>query len=279
MSWASAEVARLSLGESERVDGLLLLCGWPMHAHVRSQFDDFRKLLLAILPDEAYVYPSSTLHCTIATLRAFGGGKLEGQALEETLKRWTAVLDEARDMVEWPRGSFRLKMNTPTLEGKAAIFRYDDVDGAIEKMRGCLRKAIRSHGGIANEGSSTTKGKALTGSAAGEPAPHIPDIVHSTIVRWKEEVKDKAAVQLAFNVTSLVCQCLHTWTYILIICLCRKLRSIGSQSRFQCARRKRCTRRHLLCISGAILAVATPACIPECLYLTAPTAFHSDLTH
>merc|ERR1712048_661271 len=48
-------------------------------------------------------------------------------------------------------------------------------------------------------GSDKSKAKPLAGSPAGEPAPHIPDIVHSTAVRWTAEVRDKAAAQVAFK--------------------------------------------------------------------------------
>jgi len=91
-------------------------------------------------------------------------------------------------------------MNAPTLEGSAGVFRYEDCDGAIEQMRKCVRAAILEHGGIAAEGGSDkSKAKPLAGSPAGEPAPHIPDIVHSTAVRWTADVSDKAAAQLAFK--------------------------------------------------------------------------------
>ncbi|KAL1528537.1 hypothetical protein AB1Y20_009880 [Prymnesium parvum] len=202
MSWANPVVARLAAGEDleGQHDGLLLICSWPMPQHVQAQYNAFRTRLVAALPPQAYVYPAATLHCTIATLRAFTAGRLDEPAGEQARARWTQVLDAARAMPEWPARPFKLRMNPPTLEGAAAVFRYDDVDGAVERMRTCVRAAIRAHGGVAAEGGGDrSKAKAIAGSPAKEPAAHIPDIVHSTAVRWTAEVKDRAAAQRAFE--------------------------------------------------------------------------------
>lgn len=200
--WADEIVTRLAAGEDLEglYDGLLLITSWPMPHNVQSQYNAFRKQLISAMPPQAYVYPSSTLHCTIATLRPFKAGKLEEPAASDLRAKWVAVLEQARAMEGWPSSTFRLKMNKPTLEGSAAVFRYDDVDGAIGRMRDCLREAIKANGGIAAEGSGDrSKAKAIDGSPSGEVPPHLPDIVHSTVMRWSDEVADKATVQLKFK--------------------------------------------------------------------------------
>lgn len=202
MAWSNPVVKRIAAGDrcEGEFNGLLLAASWPMPAAVQAQYEAFRATLCATLPEGAYCYPASTLHCTVATLRAFTGGPLDATSLDAAHTRWLPVLDMARSSSEWPTGSFKVRMGTPTLEGAAGIFRYEDVDGAIEKMRACLREAIVAHGGLAAEGGGDrSKAKPIAGTPAGEPAPHIPDIVHSTAVRWASEPPDRAKAKAAFD--------------------------------------------------------------------------------
>jgi hypothetical protein len=201
-SWANPVVKRLAEGDDieGEYDGMLVVCSWPMPIAVQKQYEAFRKELEAVLPSQAYVYPASTLHCTVCTLRAFTAGKLTGDAITEAHKRWQVVLEAARASPDWPAGAFKLLMRAPSLEGAAGIFHYSDVDGAIEKMRTCIRAAIKEAGGLAAEGGKDrSKAKALPGSPAKDPAPHIPDIIHSTAVRWSADVPDKEKALSAFK--------------------------------------------------------------------------------
>ena len=95
----------------------------------RSGAVDFTSKSLKVSVDsvEAYVYPGSTLHCTVCAFRAFTLGALLDE--EKAVERWLAVLQRARASEKWPKGSFRLLMGRPTLEGSAGIFRYDDLAG------------------------------------------------------------------------------------------------------------------------------------------------------
>ena len=70
-TWGNPVVKRLADGDAMSNDfhGMVLVCSWPMPAAVQKQYDAFRKELSGALPDEAYVYPTSTLHCTVCTLR------------------------------------------------------------------------------------------------------------------------------------------------------------------------------------------------------------------
>ena len=85
-------------------------------------------------------------------------------------------------------------MNAPSFEGAAGILRYDEVSpgGAIDAMRACLRQAIAAAGGIAAEGSADrSSARALSGASASEPAPHLPNIIHSTVLRWAAEPSEE----------------------------------------------------------------------------------------
>ncbi|CAE7944604.1 unnamed protein product [Symbiodinium sp. KB8] len=200
MSWANAHVARLAeKAPPEDICGLVVVCSWPMPQPVLEQYELFREKLAAAMPKEAYVYPGTTLHCTICTLRAFTSGRMESSEKQRSSESWSKILDAARRDPGWPTGPVALKMGRPTLEGSAGIFRYEDTAGTIAAMRKALRAAIIAAGGEPAEGGGDrSKAKPPSGTPEGEPAPHIPDIVHSTVLRWTAEPADRAAAQEAF---------------------------------------------------------------------------------
>jgi len=201
--WANPMIARLAAGDSyqdENICGLVLVCAWPMPSNVKDQAAVICKKLRDELPNEAYVYPTSTLHCTIATLRAFTHGPMNDSEIKACVDLWKPVLDRARKSSSWPTKSIRLRMNTPTLECSAGIFHYDDIDGTIGAIREALRFSIIEAGGVPVMGSGDrTLGKPIIGAPDGEIPPHIPDIVHSTLLRWKTEPDDRMAATEAFD--------------------------------------------------------------------------------
>ena len=112
------------------------------------------------------------------------------------------MLAAARASAEWPSADFKLVMGTPTLEGAAGIFRfedcdgnpnptptltltptlilaltstltltrYEDCDGAIARMRECLHAAIVAAGGMPAVGGGD-RSLARPPPGAPEPAP------------------------------------------------------------------------------------------------------------
>jgi hypothetical protein len=207
-SWANPTVARLAQGDlcqhcdgdvAPEFCGLVLNCSWPMPTAVLEQYALFSEKLRRQLPAEAYVYPASTLHCTICTMRPFTAGPLDAATKKVLQHVWEPILDAAR--TTWPSGPFRLRMNAPTLEGSAAIFRFEDCDGAIAGMRAALKEAIAAAGGDAAEGGGD---RSLSHGPDGVPTiersigPHLPDIVHATAVRWVAEPDDREVAASAF---------------------------------------------------------------------------------
>ena len=200
---ANPVVARLAAGDMcpDSFCGLVVVCNWPASAAVQRQHDTAIRAPLAALSRSAYVYPSSSLHCTIATLRAFTAGPLD-RASE--VPRWAEVLDAAARMPSWPRGHLTLRMRAPTFEGAAGVVRYEEISpgGKIAAMRACLVAAIASAGGAAAIGGGDRgAARALPSARAGEPGPHVPDIIHSTVLRWAAEpsAAEVAAVRAAFE--------------------------------------------------------------------------------
>lgn len=117
------------------------------------------------------------------------------------------------------RATLSARMNAPTFEGSAAIFHFEDCDGAIANMRASLKEAISSAGGSAAEGGGD---RSLSRAPNGVPSaersigPHLPDIVHSTVVRWATDPADREAVAKSFVDAA------KTWTPIDITVDCAK---------------------------------------------------------
>jgi hypothetical protein len=201
--WANPMITRLAVGDSydgEDICGLVMVCAWPMPSNVKDHVTELCRKLRDELPNEAYIYPTSTLHCTIATLRSFTHGPMNESEIKACVDLWKPVLDRARKSSCWPTKSIRLRMNTPTLEGSAGIFHFEDVDGTIGAIREALRCAIIEAGGLpVMGGGDRTLGKPIIGAPDGEIPPHIPDIVHSTLLRWKAEPDDRMAAAKAFD--------------------------------------------------------------------------------
>ena len=225
-SWANPTVARLAQGDlcqhrdgrdAPEFCGLVLNCSWPMPTDVLEQYGLFSERLRRQLPAEAYVYPASTLHCTICTMRPFTAGPLDPATKEGLQHVWQPILDAAR--ARWASTPFRLRMNAPTLEGSAAIFRFDDCDGAMAEMRSALKEAIASAGGNVAEGGGD---RSLSHAPDGVPSlersigPHLPDIVHSTAVRWVAEPDDREAAAAAFA------EAAKSWVPVDVIVQCAK---------------------------------------------------------
>ena len=73
----------------------MLICSWPMPAEVLSAYDAFAARLKSEMPSAAYIYPASTLHCTVLTLRAFTGGPLDEAARKQLIETVLSPTDLA----------------------------------------------------------------------------------------------------------------------------------------------------------------------------------------
>ena len=66
-SWANPIVARLAVKDLAAGEycGLVLVCSWPMPDSVQAAYAAFAEKLTRAMPSAAYVYPSTSLHCTL----------------------------------------------------------------------------------------------------------------------------------------------------------------------------------------------------------------------
>ena len=141
-------------GEAEYC-GLVVVCSWPMPPAVSTAYTTFADKLREALPPAAYIYPMSTLHVTVLTIRTFAAGAMESLDKAALQLVWTEILDSAKADPRWPRQPFRLRLRRPTFDGTTGIIRYDDVDGAVAAARAALEAALSSAGAIASVGSGT----------------------------------------------------------------------------------------------------------------------------
>eukprot|EP00310_Coccolithus_braarudii_P017716 CAMPEP_0183360914 /NCGR_PEP_ID=MMETSP0164_2-20130417/56146_1 /TAXON_ID=221442 /ORGANISM="Coccolithus pelagicus ssp braarudi, Strain PLY182g" /LENGTH=67 /DNA_ID=CAMNT_0025535361 /DNA_START=13 /DNA_END=213 /DNA_ORIENTATION=+ len=65
-TWANPIVARIAKGDycAGEFCGLVLNCSWPMPDDVLTAADALCATLRKALPECAYLYPPTTLHCT-----------------------------------------------------------------------------------------------------------------------------------------------------------------------------------------------------------------------
>ena len=126
--------------------------------------------------------------------------KLNPADREVTLDEWRHILDGAKISQGWPPAPFRLRVTGATFRGGCATLDISDEDGAIAAMRSALELSIRARGGHAVVGGGDrSKGRPPSVCAADDPAPHLPDICHCTVMRWAAEPNDRDAAKEAFE--------------------------------------------------------------------------------
>ena len=144
--------------------------------------------------------PPPALHVTVATLRLYTAEDLPAgsEARARATAAWIRVLDDAR--ASWGTPDVSLTFHTPTFRGNCATLSVADADGAIAGLRAALGDAVAAHGGRAVVGAEPRdRGRPPAGLAPSDPAPHLPDICHSTILRWADEPDDREAAGRAFD--------------------------------------------------------------------------------
>ena len=141
----------------------------------------------ATLPLPAvYLYPTIYLHITLATFvpptkiigmnnssnnktndnaetGSFSSNNLREAKRAEVLN----LVQSASKLPGWPTEPLQLVVDSAQIGKRAGILLWKDLSGGVEAIRNCLKEAQAS-----TESSSTT------------PAPFIPDIIHSTFLRF-----------------------------------------------------------------------------------------------
>lgn len=181
-------------GHSETF-GLVLVAGWPPNR--RDMLEPYYRLKAAVelcfdesdvalcgpsiitssssSPPPVYIYPSTCLHVTVATLHSIheqASGVLLPMAKQNQLKAaWTSVVRRASQLAEWPAAPLELVLASAQIGSRAGILLWNDTTGGIASMRRCIQ-IICNHDDDANV-SPVDIGTMI-----------LPNIIHTTFLRF-----------------------------------------------------------------------------------------------
>ena len=112
---------------------------------------------------EAYLYKYHALHVTVASPWPFTvetWRELSKEQLDEMVERWRKIVTGATSVVEAKGGEAGLLLNKVQLSSAAGIFRFDDVDGAVTKVRDeILSRFIEAGAAREKEGGKERQGQ------------------------------------------------------------------------------------------------------------------------
>jgi hypothetical protein len=140
------------------VHNVVLVAGYPPSStQLLEPYTRFRNAVEACWDaadnQHVYLYPFESLHVTVAT---FSKTFTDGQDLEA----FQRIVKQATEMKEWPSKPLQLVIDSAQIGTRAGILLWKDNSGGMNAMRQCL---------------------AAVGSNL-----DIPDIIHSTFLRFKE---------------------------------------------------------------------------------------------
>lgn len=154
---------------------LLLTVLHPAPEGVTQFYDGFalelkRQLEGLKLMENAIVYTSEQLHITVATLESNKQGEIDADKMIDVASSWKALLSKKVPESQG-RNRIRLQLAGATIfnDGVGVLLWKEGSNETIRK----LRKEIRTAQVALNNGESRT-------------ASHIPNIIHSTVLRWKQ---------------------------------------------------------------------------------------------
>ena len=136
--------------------------------------DQLRSTFTADEKQAVYIYPIAHLHITIATLHSFKNAW--PPSAEISLAYWKERFTRLKNAPH--QGSFSLTLNTIELSPAAGYFQFQDHSNGM----GLLRRAIEEH----------------CQPEMGEPKLHVPNIVHSSFLRFVKKLSQPAQFEEKF---------------------------------------------------------------------------------
>jgi hypothetical protein len=158
--------------------GLLLVSGWPPMPEMIKQYDRFVELVRQCfepsdLQSAVYIYPSSCLHVTVATLHAFTRRSKGVDVREHLLRNWSNVVAKASRRVDWPASALQLTLKSSQIGKSAGILLWEETTGGLDRMRECIR--LEAH----------DQRSKLEAAGIDLETLVIPSIVHSSFLRFR----------------------------------------------------------------------------------------------
>jgi hypothetical protein len=165
------------------VFGFNLACAYPFPAAVARHYHPIAERLAALDPG-VYVYPAWETHVTIVTFVSFYlHERLEPERLAPLQSLINPVRELIRPLLKGP--VFKLVLGPPVLTRKAAILPILDATGAIARIRQTVRTALAAD--------KTLHAELVRGGL------NVPEIIHSTIMRFKSEPRHLAKFLADFD--------------------------------------------------------------------------------
>lgn len=171
-------------GEYQNVYGLVLTALNPPPPELISFYTSFVRSIresldeAGINKDSYYLYDINSLHCTIATLHSFSRPYPSNP--EQTTSAWQQVLLAASQSSDWPTTlspeDLKLRLKAADVHGNGVgVLRYSDDTHTISSLRSCLQEYCTN---VSNDQASSI-------SDIDVSYLQLPDIVHSTVLRWR----------------------------------------------------------------------------------------------
>ena len=163
--------------QNDEFFAIVLVAGWPPNL---SQLDPpYQKLLEQVrrccqeanvdCGHNLYLYPPKYLHITLTTLKLLEPFDSTKQERYDTLRTaYTAMILNASKDNGWPCSPLRLEVDKIQFGSKAGIIMWKETTGGLIQIRKLVKKYAEE---------------------AGLPIHAIPNIIHTTFVRYKNTVE------------------------------------------------------------------------------------------
>jgi len=127
-------------------------------------------------PPPVYLYPTETLHVTVATFFTTATESYPDEAeLAFKIDAWKQVIHKAIQMDEWPTKPLQLRIDSCQIGNRAGIFLWKETTGGMDAMRRCIQAVtleLKSQGWFQNF------------PGVSPDSLRIPGIIHSTFLRF-----------------------------------------------------------------------------------------------
>jgi hypothetical protein len=173
------------------VYGINIACGWPLPETVKKDYELLCRNLIEFESGYAYIYPYHQTHITIATIVDFRAhispSSEEVNAVNDFIplieKSTSSIIEDFRKRF----GSIKLKFEQAYLSSAAGYLRIQNPGNEIKYLRSELGRAIAS---LADD---DPRNKSMLSGF------NLPDIVHSTFLRFIRIPEDFNAFRKSFD--------------------------------------------------------------------------------
>mmetsp|Transcript_13066 Transcript_13066/g.24546 ORF Transcript_13066/g.24546 Transcript_13066/m.24546 type:complete len:268 (-) Transcript_13066:209-1012(-) len=171
--------------ENSNLFGIVLVANWPpkdsfiepyekLMLHIRNCFDPQDHIVddTSGVPS-VYIYPSNTIHITIATFTPFFNTNPEPCAKKKELyaQICTEIINRCQSRQDWPKGPFTVEIESAQIGSKAGILLWNNPDQKVERIRRIVQE---EYDFMLEENPVALNRQKLV----------VPNIIHSTFLRF-----------------------------------------------------------------------------------------------